>query len=269
MAGVNLGDQQPSPSGFPARGSVGTLVGIGSAALTEMISALGFDFLFLDLEHGEIVDRDLPVHVMASRVPVLARIPDGTETAVKRAADAGVEGIIVPHVRSAAMAEQIVSWAKYPPVGTRSVGLSRNTLLGYRLADALTQTDLPRVIPQIEDADGVGNVEGICATPGICSVFVGPFDLSAALGSPGSFEELAFRSAISEIVTAAHAAGLPAGVFAPSVAAWGTFRKQGFDYVVLRSDSLFLADGATAALAEARSAGTGDPTNVSRGSAPT
>jgi 2-dehydro-3-deoxyglucarate aldolase len=241
-----------TPSRFPAQGSIGTLVGTRSAALLEMISALGFDFLFLDLEHGEVQDRDLPVQVMASRVPVLARIADGTETAVKRAADAGVAGIIVPHVRSAAMAEQIVDWAKYPPVGSRSVGLSRNSLLGYNLAEALAQTDLPRVIPQIEDVDGVGNIESICAVPGISSVFVGPFDLSAALGSPGAFEEAAFLSAISNVVTAAHAAGLPAGVFAPSVAAWAGFRERGFDYAVLRSDSLFLADGTTAALAEAR-----------------
>lgn len=242
-----------TPGGFPAPGSIGTLVGVRSAVLTEMISALGFDFLFLDLEHGEIADRDLPVQVMASRVPVLARIADGTETSVKRAADAGVAGIVVPHVRSAQMARRIVDWAKYPPVGSRSVGLSRNSLLGYELAGALARTDLPGVIAQIEDVDGVRDVASICGTAGICGVFVGPFDLSAALGSPGAFEEAAFTSAISDVVAAAHAAGLPAGVFAPTVGAWARFREQGFDYAVLRSDSLFLADGATAALAEARS----------------
>src|SRR5207249_406783 len=141
--------QQPQP------GSIGTLVGINSAPLTEMISALGFDFLFLDMEHGSIGDQDLVYHVMSSRVPTLVRLSDASELAVKRAADAGASSLVVPHVRTAEMAATVASWAHYPPLGERSVGLSRNTLLGYQLVESLKQTQIPSVVAQIEDAEGV------------------------------------------------------------------------------------------------------------------
>lgn len=241
------------PENEPHAGSIGTLVGIDSPELTEMISSLGFDFLFLDLEHGSVTDAGLAHHVMASRVPVLARLADQTERAVKKAADAGAHALVVPHVRSRAAAENIVKWARYPPAGERSVGLSRNTLLGVGLADALQATDLPVVIAQIEDVDGVANVDAICRVPGIDGVFIGPYDLSAALGEPGKFDSTAFRDAVARTVAAARAEGVTVGVFAPSVDAWSDFRQQGCTYVVLSSDSLLLAEGARRALGNLQS----------------
>lgn len=232
-------------------GSIGTLVGIDSPVVTEMVSALGFDFLFLDLEHGLIAEHDLALHVLGSRVPVMARIRDGSETAVKRAADAGVHAVVIPHVRSAAMASQAVRWVTYPPAGERSVGLSRSALLGYDLAGALQRADRPAVICQIEDLDGVRDIAGICRVDGLDGLFIGPFDLSASLGAPGDWTAPAFIDAVGAVVTAAHDAGRLVGVFAPSVPAWFEFRARGCDYVVLRSDTLFLADAATAALREA------------------
>jgi 2-keto-3-deoxy-L-rhamnonate aldolase RhmA len=238
--------QQPQP------GSIGTLVGINSAPLTEMISALGFDFLFLDMEHGSIPDQDLVYHIMSSRVPTLVRLSDASEVAVKRAADTGASSLVIPHVKTAEMAAAVASWAHYPPIGGRSVGLSRNTLLGYQLTESLRQTHAPSVVAQIEDAEGVGNITGICSAEGISSVFIGPYDLSASLGTPGNFGGSDFKSAVKLVVDAAHHADISVGVFAPNPAAWFDFASQGCDYVVLRSDSLFVIDGATQALQEAR-----------------
>jgi 2-dehydro-3-deoxyglucarate aldolase len=236
----------------PQQGSIGTLIGISSPPLTEMISSLGFDFLFLDMEHGGIADHELVNHVMASNVPTLVRLCDSSELAIKRAADSGTSGLVVPHVRSGAMAADIVRWAHYPPQGERSVGLSRNTLLGYGLADALKRTDMPSIVAQIEDLDAVKNIEAIAGTPGVISVFVGPYDLSASLGVPGGLQEPVFMTALESIVAAARAAGKLAGIFAPTPEAWAQFQQLGYDYVVLRSDSLFIVDGATSALGRAR-----------------
>jgi 2-dehydro-3-deoxyglucarate aldolase len=236
----------------PRAESVGTLIGVDSPALTEMISALGFNFLFVDLEHGSVNDSSLVSHVMAARVPVLARLADQNELAVKRAADAGVHALVVPHVSSRTIAANIVRWAKYPPVGERSVGLSRNTLLGLNLAAALQDTDRPAVIAQIEDAEGVANVDEICAVNGIDGIFIGPYDLSASLGEPGNLSSKAVHDAIEKIVKAARSAGITVGVFAPTVAAWAAFREQGCEYVVLSSDSLLLANGAKQVLEEMR-----------------
>jgi 2-dehydro-3-deoxyglucarate aldolase len=232
----------------PQSGAIGTLVGVDSPVLTEMISALGFDFLMLDLEHGTIADTSLAQHVMASAVPVLARVVECAEVAVKRAADAGVAGIIAPHVRSAPIAAELVGWAKYPPVGARSVGFSRNTLLGLRLTESLADPGVPTVIAQIEDVDGLENIGEICAVAGIGGIFVGPFDLSASLGCAGEFDQPRFKLAVAKVVDTAHRAGLTVGTFSPAIDSWQMFAELGVDYLVYRSDSLLLLDGARAAL---------------------
>src|SRR5215471_16899397 len=136
-------DSTVSQSPQPQRGSIGILIAVSSPPLAEMLSAIGFDFLFLDLEHGGISYSDLQSHVIASRVPSFVRLPDCSEVAVKHAADTGAASLVVPHVSTSRMAADIVRWAHYPPVGERSVGLSRNTLLGYDLAEALKRTDQP------------------------------------------------------------------------------------------------------------------------------
>ena len=208
--------------------------------------------MFIDLEHGGLSDSELVNHVIASRIPTLVRLSESTELAVKRAADSGADALVCPHVRSAAMAAALIRWAHYPPAGERSVGLSRNTLLGYGLASALQRTDRPSVIAQIEDSEGITDIKAICETPGLASVFVGPYDLSASLGIPGRLSEDSFVSAARQVAIAAHAARILAGIFAPSCEAWATFIEYGFDYVVLRSDSLFLAEAATTGLKVAR-----------------
>jgi 2-dehydro-3-deoxyglucarate aldolase len=245
--------EQTLSAKVPGTGMIGTLVGISSPPLTEMLSTLGFDFLFLDLEHGAIDDSGLAVHIMASRVPSMVRLADSSELSVKRAADAGAHSIVVPHVRTGLMAANVVSWATYPPAGTRSVGLSRNTLLGYRLAEAMRDVSTPAVIAQIEDVDGLANIDEICSTPGLAGVFIGPFDLSASLGDPGNLDSAALAEAITAVIDAAHGRELTVGVFAPTVPAWRRFKDAGCDYVVLGADSLFIADAANRVLTEAQS----------------
>jgi 2-keto-3-deoxy-L-rhamnonate aldolase RhmA len=234
----------------PRLGSIGTLVGVNSPNLTEMISSLGFDFLFLDLEHGEIPAHRIADHVRASRVPILARLADCSETAVRVAADAGVHGLIAPHVKTARQARDIVDWACYPPVGRRSVGLARNSLLGTDLAASLAVTDRPIVVAQIEDEEAIADIHGIAATAGLGGLFVGPFDLSASVSVPGDFTSPGFRSALESVASAAGKQSISAGIYAPTVATWMSFKDLGFQYVVLRADSLFLLDGARALLAE-------------------
>jgi 2-keto-3-deoxy-L-rhamnonate aldolase RhmA len=218
-----------------------------------MLSTLGFDFLFLDLEHGAIDNTSLALHSMASSIPIMARLADSTELCVKHAADAGADYLVVPHVRNARMAADVVSWATYPPSGTRSVGLSRNTMLGYKLAATMADPSRPVVIAQIEDVEGLANVKEICATPGLGGLFIGPFDLSASLGAPGDVKSLTFTSAVETITVTARDYALPVGIFSATLAAWQDFRILGCDYVVLGSETLYLIEAATRALERARS----------------
>lgn len=232
----------------PRPGHVGTLVGVPSPQQVEMVSSLGFDFLFLDLEHGLIAAHDLSIYCMASQIPVMARLSEPSERSINTACDAGVAAIVLPHVASAALAQEAVDCATYPPSGRRSVGLGRNSLLGVELAEALASAKGPSVIAQIEDAVAVDVIEEIVAVDGLVSVFIGPFDLSASLGVLGDTDSSTFTEAVRRVTAAASGAAMPVGIFAPTPAAWVDAQGLGVDYAVLRSDSLFLADGARAAL---------------------
>ncbi|WP_051478298.1 aldolase/citrate lyase family protein [Arthrobacter sp. H5] len=166
----------------------GLLVRVPATMLIDMAGYNGFDFIFLDTEHGISDQKDIVEHITAARasgLPILIRIGEGESALALRVLDAGAEGIIVPHVRDAEEASLAVQMAHYPPVGGR--GFATYTAAGrwgkappsehFAKAEASTM-----VIAMIEDAEGVSNAAAIAQTPGIDTLFVGPSDLAAALG---------------------------------------------------------------------------------------
>jgi 4-hydroxy-2-oxoheptanedioate aldolase len=167
--------------------------------------------------------------------------------------DAGAAGVIVPLVDSAADAARAVSNAKYPPTGIRSYGPMRSELrLGPTPADANAQT---LVIAMIETRSGLENVESIAATPGIDGLYVGPSDLSLALGAafpgdPAIAEP--FAAALMRIQAAASAAGIPVGIHAASGDIAAQRMADGFTFSTVASDVVHLEEVAMAHLAAAR-----------------
>ena len=106
---------------------IGTLLTVASPEVAEALALLGFDWVFIDLEHGSlsVQDAQRAIQAIARRSYTLVRVPDGTPENIKRVLDTGCDGIIVPLVNTESYARKIVSLAKYPPAGERSVGFGR------------------------------------------------------------------------------------------------------------------------------------------------
>jgi 2-keto-3-deoxy-L-rhamnonate aldolase RhmA len=213
---------------------IGTLLGLPSPELAEIAADAGFDWLFVDMEHGAIGAGDALRIVQAVREPCvcLVRIPENREMWVKKALDTGAAGIIVPHVNSAGDAAQAVHWAKYPPEGGRSVGFSRANRYGARFQENVeTANAVTVVVAQVEHIDGVRAIDAILGVAGVDAVFIGPYDLSASLGKPGRIQDADVREAIGQVASAAAARRVPAGIFAAGLPASAKALEEGYTLV--------------------------------------
>jgi 2-dehydro-3-deoxyglucarate aldolase/4-hydroxy-2-oxoheptanedioate aldolase len=227
---------------------IGTLLSLPSPELAEVASDAGFDWLFLDMEHGALEARDILRMVQAAREPCapLVRVPENREMWIKKALDTGAAGIIVPHVNSAEDAAKAVHYGKYPPEGGRSVGFSRSNRYGTRFQESVESANAETVvIAQVEHIDGVRRIEAILDVSGVDAVFIGPYDLSASLGKPGRIQDLDVREAIRAVASACARRKVPAGIFALDVPGAVKAIEEGYSLVCSGIDvGLFSQAGA-------------------------
>jgi 2-dehydro-3-deoxyglucarate aldolase/4-hydroxy-2-oxoheptanedioate aldolase len=226
-----------------------------SQDVAEILARVGFDFLWIETEHApmDFVHAQSAIQAVGGRCPCLVRIPDKQEVWVKKALDIGCDGIVVPQIRSAAEARQIVEWSLYPPDGKRSVGVSRAHGYGMAFRRAIeTANDELVIVLQAEHTDAVRDIASIVQVPGIEAVLIGPFDLSGSLGVLGELNHPRVLEAIETVRHHCQAVGLPPGIFAPNVAMAKEYIGQGFRLIALSMDAFFLWQSAQAALAQVR-----------------
>jgi 2-keto-3-deoxy-L-rhamnonate aldolase RhmA len=232
---------------------IGTFAGINAPAAVEALGWAGFDAICIDAEHGALGIADIENLIRAADVtatPALVRVPE-LGPAVGRVLDAGAAGVLVPRVETGEQAAEAVRRVRYPPLGARGAGPGRSTRYGVSIGDYLAHAnDDVLLAVQVETADGVHSVADIAGTPGVDVVFVGPGDLSVSLGTePGSPSHAA---AIDEILDAAGQAGTATGIFAGEPAAIERYAALGVRLFLLAADVVFLAQGAAAAVGDAR-----------------
>jgi 4-hydroxy-2-oxoheptanedioate aldolase len=170
------------------RPSVGTWLSLGSITAARFLARSGLAWLTVDIEHS-LVDWETATHIFASVADAgctaLARVPSNRHDHIKRVLDNGAHGIVVPMVNSRHEAEAAVSAAKYPPVGTRSVGGSVHAMnFGATAAEYFKHADDEiLIVLQCEHIKAVENADAIFSVPGIDAIFVGPNDLAASMRS--------------------------------------------------------------------------------------
>ncbi|MCA0305512.1 MAG: 2,4-dihydroxyhept-2-ene-1,7-dioic acid aldolase [Proteobacteria bacterium] len=220
----------------------------------EVMARLGFDALCVDLQHGLSEMKDVVPMLQAisqtDTVPVV-RVAWNEPAAIMKALDLGAYGIIVPLVNTAAEAAAAVAACRYPPVGMRSSGPIR--AVQYGGADYVAHAnDEIVVMAMIETKEGLANLDAICATPGLDAVYIGPADLSFALGLPprGDNPDPLHLATCDKILAAAHKAGIKCVMHCASAAFAAGAVKRGFDMVMLTSDVLCLTAGAKKELEE-------------------
>ncbi|PIB23372.1 HpcH/HpaI aldolase family protein [Maribacter sp. 4G9] len=183
--------------------SFGSWLTIPHPSIIEIMSSAGFEWLTIDIEHSAIdisTLQNLVAHVQANKMEALVRVSKNEEVIIKRVMDAGANGVIVPMVKNAEEARQAVSWVKYPPLGSRGVGLSRAQHYGiaFNEYNKWVQEEAV-VIAQIEHIEGVNNLSEILDVEGIDGIIVGPYDLSASMGKPGMFYDDDVKEVLARI----------------------------------------------------------------------
>lgn len=183
--------------------TIGSWLSFGYTPVCEMMAKAGFDWLVVDMEHTAIdvwqAQQLIQVIDLAGCVP-LVRVGANDPLIIKRAMDSGAHGVIVPMVNTAEEARQAVAAVRYPPCGTRGVGLGRAQDYGMGFQsykDWVQQESI--VIVQIEHIRAVENIEAILAVDGVDGFIVGPYDLSGSLGHPGDFDHPTVIAALSKV----------------------------------------------------------------------
>ena len=234
---------------------LGTMVTLNEPAVAEILGGLGFDWLFIDGEHGALDTADLAGMMQAAGevTACIVRVPATEEGVIKRTLDAGADGIIVPQVNTAKQAEAVVRFSRYAPLGSRGVGLGRAHGYGLRFAEYVeTANERVTVIAQAEHAEAVENIEAIVQVEGIDAILLGPYDLAASLGKMGQVDDPVVVEAIGRVTQVTQAAGLPLGMFGVNAAAVRQYAEQGYQLLVAGVDTMHLAGAANQALEELR-----------------
>jgi len=171
----------------------GTHVFCGAPPLTECLAQIGFDLLWIDMEHTAIGIESLQNNLIAARAggtPAIVRIPWNEKVLAKPVLDMGPDGIIFPDIRTAGEARAAVSACEYPPNGERGYGPLR--ALNYGGIDKTDYVDRlyrrTQRFLQIEHIDAVDNLEEIAAVEGVDGYIVGPNDLSGSAGHIGRYD---------------------------------------------------------------------------------
>lgn len=235
--------------------ALGTFMSLGSALGAEQLAHVGFDWLVIDQEHGAIdatLTQSLLQAISSTETVPLIRVPQNGVDWIKRALDAGAYGVIVPMVNTRADAEAAVQAARYPPLGSRSIGGSRPRLYGG--ADYVEHANEEiLLIAQIEHRTGVESAREILSVPGIDAYFIGPGDLCASLGLPNSWDPdfPEYWDAIEQVRRAGVDLGVPGGIHASSNRVPDMLEK-GYRFIAIGFDISFMSAAATAALQGAR-----------------
>lgn len=227
---------------------LGTMVTLPSLATAEILADTGFDWLFVDGEHGPLETADVLgiLQAVDHRIACVVRVPAAEEIPIKKVLDLGASGVIVPQVNTAAEAAEVVRFARYAPTGTRGVGLARAHGYGARFQEYVeSANEQVAVIVQAEHADAVDNIEAIVQVEGIDAVLLGPYDLAASLGKMGQVDDPLVTDAIAHITRSCQHAGLPLGIFGVTADAVAPYVGQGYTLIVGGVDALLLGTAAS------------------------
>jgi 2-dehydro-3-deoxyglucarate aldolase len=182
---------------------VGCWITIPHSNVAELLCRAGFDWLTVDLEHTCISlesTSELIRVIDLMGISPFVRVGNHDANVIKRVMDAGAHGIIASTINTPEQARQIVSAVKYPPPGTRGVGLARAQGYLYEFDEHyrwLNEESI--VIVQIEHIEAVQNLEAILSVPGVDGFLIGPYDLSASLHIPGQFQHPKMKESLEEV----------------------------------------------------------------------
>ncbi len=227
----------------------GAWLSLGTVNTTELMGAMGFDWLLIDGEHTPYdisIIRDQLLALQSSSSHAAVRVPVGETWMIKQVLDAGAQTVLVPMVESADQARQLVRAMKYPPFGIRGVGYSSTRAAQFGSIPDYGQTadDQTCLLVQVENRAGLAALDDILEIDGIDGVFIGPADLSADLGHMGDLSHPKVMDAILDAIRRIAAAGKAPGILSSDEAVLNAAIEAGARFVAVGVDAAMLANTA-------------------------
>jgi 4-hydroxy-2-oxoheptanedioate aldolase len=227
----------------------GCWLNLGSSVTAEIVGRAGFDWVLIDIEHGAGGEQDL-LHQLQSlhHTPAssIVRVESHNRQRIQRALDFGAEGIMCPQIRNIQQATMAANALRYPPLGSRGVAkMVRATGFGtdfdeYRQKSTETITG----IIQVETTEILNSLNEIAELEAVDVLFIGPSDLSMALGIFGEYDHPTFTDAVKATALAAKRAGKAAGILLSTPKDFKKYYQMGIRVIACGADGLFVNEGA-------------------------
>ncbi len=234
----------------------GSWITISSPIIPEIMSIAKFDWLCVDLEHSSIDLNDLLsiiISIENNNIAPIVRVGENNPNLIKRVMDIGAYGVIVPNIKSREEALKAVESVKYPPAGNRGVGLFKAQKFGSEFKKYTRWLKNESVvILQIEHIDAVKKIDEIFSVKGIDAYMIGPYDLSGSINKTGQLNDPMMKSLINKIIKAGKKYSITAGIHSvsPDPKDAIKFKKNGFKFLSISLDSIFLSNKAKSTLDE-------------------
>lgn len=230
---------------------VGTMIQeVRSPAIAQILKVCGFDFFFIDMEHGPFSMESVADIIVAARLAEIApfiRVPDLEYSLLSRPLDAGAQGLMVPRVDTPDQVRRMVSFMKYPPVGERGCAVTRghSDYMAAPTKDFIEHANAESlVIVQIESGMAIDHIEEMVSIPGVDVALIGPNDLSISLGIPGQPTHPKEVEAIDKMIAACEKHGVASGIHIANVDQLKGWMDKGMRFITYSSDLNFLLAGA-------------------------
>lgn len=230
---------------------------LASSITAELIAHSGFDWIWIDYEHGAGDEMTL-LHqlqaISATDIVPVVRIAWNDPVRVKRTLDLGAGGIMFPYVNTAEEAERAVAAMRYPPHGIRGVAkFTRAARFAQDFQRYFTETaDRLLTVVQIETPEAVQNAESIAAVDGVDVLFIGPLDLTTNMGIQEAYDDERFTAALTTVRDACAKHNKQAGILVPGRQRLAWVVELGFTFIALGTDGGLLAAGMRDLLGEAK-----------------
>lgn len=223
--------------------------------IPRAFAAAGFDYVFIDMEHGSFnleTAHDMIISSKLAGISPIVRVGELQYTLCARLLDQGAQGIILPRVEDPAVLAEALSWMRFPPLGKRGYGINP-TMIDYE-----TRT-MPEVIEhqnretltvmQIETVTAVERREELLSLPGLDVMMIGPADLSISLGIPGQFDNPLLIETVDKVIATCNRTGVVPGIQTRGVAMAKFWAERGMRFIGVAAEHVFLLEKCREALA--------------------
>ena len=221
-----------------------------------IFAAAGFDFVFIDMEHGNYsmeTVADLIRGAKSAGIATIIRVPHLETHFISRVLDAGAEGIMVPMTSTRQQAEQIVRYSKYTPLGQRGFGnqTGQTDYKPLKTPDFMKEAnEHTLIVAQIETREAIENIEAILDVEGIDVGLIGPNDLSISMGIPDQMGSEIITKAIDKVVESAKKKGKASGIHIGNIEALKKWRTKGMTVLAFSTDIGFMYNASKSSLEE-------------------